>query len=164
MPSSLDGDDLLSDTAEGAHGFNTVLPWPFDPPALDAAQWERAERFLRRCSQTGIRVVWPVSLLIHYSEFGNLTEQVSRLKDNPAILAWYTGDEPDGWGEDPALLARGYQIIKDIDPTRPVAMAFDTAAPYKQPHWQRYINSTDVVMVDPCKMVMLSRFAWCPSR
>ena len=55
---SLNGDDMLSDTAEAAHAFNVVLPWPFDPPALNSLQWEQAERFLQRCEATGISVLY----------------------------------------------------------------------------------------------------------
>ncbi len=69
---------------------------------------------------------------------------MSLRKNEPALFAWYTADEPEGYGDTPQVLREAYRIIKEIDPDHPVVIL--TNAPGMLPH---YKGCADVIMADP---------------
>ncbi len=49
-----------------------------------------------------------------------LRQMITKYKDRPGVFFWKNEDEP-AWGKkDPAALDKGYKVIKEIDPDRPV--------------------------------------------
>ncbi len=54
-----------------------------------------------------------------------VAERVRALRDHPALLAWYVFDEPElpAHGVSPSRLKPSYDLIKRLDPTRPVLAA-----------------------------------------
>ena len=52
-----------------------------------------------------------------------LRKEVEAFRYHPALLSWYTADEP-GFGVDPAHLEKIYQFIRKLDPYHPVTVVF----------------------------------------
>lgn len=77
------------------------------------------------------------------SVMANMTAQINHFKDHPAIFAWYLADEPDGQGIEPSLLQPKYDLIRQLDPTRPVSMVFCAGGA------ANYLSMLDLIMVDP---------------
>ena len=48
---------------------------------------------------------------------------ITKFQSHPAILAWKTLDEPDGWGGE-AFAEKAYQFNKQLDPYRPSMINF----------------------------------------
>eukprot|EP01137_Pigoraptor_chileana_P031275 Opistho-2@18878 len=84
------------------------------------------------------------------SKTATITEYVNRIKDHPALLSYYIGDEPDGDGKglDPQVLIETYALIKELDPYHPVLVVLNC---YKNPYHaiEEYLPSCDVMMTDP---------------
>ena len=79
------------------------------------------------------------SLLTDMREWDEIRRQVSRHKDNPAVLGWHPKDEPGQKSLAPARKAAA--IIRKADPSRPIIM---TAA---NPHtFQPLAEMTDVLI------------------
>ena len=105
------------------------------------------QAFLNRCLELGFKVNYQ---LIAFEKMGNdqatlanLTQQVKRFKDHPAILAWYLADEPGGQGIPPETLKPKYDAIKAADTSKPVSMVFCTNQA------KQYLDVLDLIMVDP---------------
>jgi hypothetical protein len=73
----------------------------------------------------------------------NITHQINKFKDHPALFGWYLADEPDGQGIAPSLLQPKYDLIKKLDPHHPVSMVFCAGGA------ARYAAGLDLIMVDP---------------
>lgn len=65
-------------------------------------------------------------------------------KDDPAILAWNPGDEPDGQGHDPKHMVSIVHGIKDQDTSRPTYMTLCVPGTY-----DRYWQAADILAPDP---------------
>jgi len=50
-----------------------------------------------------------------YMNSTSVTEQVDRIKSYPKLLLWYTGDEPDGWGDPLEVTVKSSNLIKSLD-------------------------------------------------
>jgi len=77
-------------------------------------------------------------------DYDALRATVSGLKDHPALLAWYTFDEPLTTGTLPGQMARARRIIGQIDPDHPV---FGVSCHPKV--FRLYAPSADVFGSDP---------------
>jgi len=88
-------------------GFNTVVLKAYpDTPDLRG--------ILNNARTCGLKVIlWPGSVTTAI-----LGEWVSRLKDHPAIIAWYVYDEPSTAGQWQEATDK-YNIAKTVDPSRP---------------------------------------------
>jgi len=51
-----------------------------------------------------------------------VTIEVNKYKDHPAMFGWYIADEPDGPGISPASLIAANNLIKSLDPFHPTAI------------------------------------------
>lgn len=79
--------------------------------------------------------------------FTNVTsveEQVSMSQNRTTLLMWYTGDEPDGAGDDLNSTKASYKAIKKIDPYHPVSLVLNCADFY----FKQYTAGTDIIMED----------------
>lgn len=65
------------------------------------------------------------------------------IKNDPAILAWYLYDEPEGHGISPETALQEYQRVKGIDPSHPIGMAH-----FLYDALSNYANAEDFVMSD----------------
>lgn len=73
-----------------------------------------------------------------------LKQVISRLKDHPAVLAWYVVDEPDGQGIPVETFCRLYRQVKTWDSKHPFFAVFNVPG-----RWHRYFPCTDVVGLEP---------------
>eukprot|EP00937_MAST-01D_sp_MAST-1D-sp2_P001715 g1715.t1 len=132
---------------EALHGMTLSSPYASNA-APDAAWLADMGRFLDRCAEVGFFVNYQLiafeSLDNSPGVLANLTAQVARFKDHPAVLSWYIADEPGGQGIAPDTLRPKYDAIRKADPGgKPVSMVFCT----DQAH--AYRDMLDVIMVDP---------------
>lgn len=126
-------------------GFNTVLSYVHgDTPNVGA--------YLDKLDNLGLHAIFSLSYLYDGHQFYSpvrgqrashrVAELVSELKDKPALLSWYTGDEI----ELSHLLAakENYDLIKRIDSAHPVFQVTNKLAQIPQ-----LLRVTDVVGTDP---------------
>lgn len=73
-----------------------------------------------------------------------VTEEVNRVKNSPALLLWYTGDEPDGTSDPLNATRIAYDKIYELDGYHPVSLVLNCQNYY----WSEYTNGTDIVMQD----------------
>ncbi len=76
----------------------------------------------------------------------NMAKRISEQKEHPAILTWYIADEPESHSNErckPKKALECYKIVKKVDPTRPVTIAF--TGTYGLP---MFYKSYDVAMMD----------------
>jgi hypothetical protein len=141
--------------AEGAYAAWTHGP-PSDPNFFPLAVWLQDERNATKYHDAGINTyvaLWKgptapqlealkaarMKLVCHQNDFA-----LSR-KDDPTIIAWMHGDEPDnaqskaGGGYGPPILPEkivaDYKMIHDADPTRPVLLNLGQGVA-----WDRYVG------------------------
>src|SRR6185295_802170 len=122
-------------------------PWTHGPPAdpnfFPVAVWLQGTQNAAKYKEAGINTyvaLWQgptqaqfnelkglgMKLVCHQNEFG------LKMKDDPTIIAWMHGDEPDnaqakkGGGYGPPILPEkivaDYKKVRDADPTRPVLL------------------------------------------
>ena len=114
-------DDNLARISEG--GFNTVLSYNSQDP----------NAYLARAAKHDLKVVY---------NSGKSTKYVDLLRNKPALLAWYTSDEPDT-GDLPALRA-AYQKIQQADFNHPTFLVQDKAG-----MMPKHFDNTDILGADP---------------
>ncbi|MBN1437146.1 MAG: hypothetical protein JW936_08715 [Sedimentisphaerales bacterium] len=78
------------------------------------------------------------------NDFDGIRDAVSRIKNEPGLLAWYLSDEPESHGETPQFLSQAYEIIRTIDPCHPVMNT--TNVPDML---QNYHLCSDIISPDP---------------
>ena len=96
-----------------------------------------------------------INFLVHFQLIGfehdstnspeimaNITAQVNRYKNHPALFAWYLADEPDGEGIPLEWLQPKYDLIKELDVNHPVSMVFCAGGA------KDYLSALDMIMVD----------------
>lgn len=77
-------------------------------------------------------------------DFASLRYAVARMKNHPALAAWYIADEPALYHIDPAVLEKAAEIIREIDPIHPVA-----GCEVKTGKFRDYRECFDLFGVDP---------------
>lgn len=116
-----------------SHGINTII-WFIDPDEVLLSPREVKAKL------KSLKNIGKIKLILNFSHFirgrDGLTEEkidrikswIKELKGLKAIIAWQMIDEPVHSlpGQDPASLFKLYNIIKEIDPTRPVYVNFGT--------------------------------------
>jgi hypothetical protein len=120
-------------------GYNVGLwgcEYPNDP--ADRAGTDRA------LANGGMAILHVCNYLRGKDDIEGLRARVSRLKNEPGLLAWYLADEPEGHGDTPELLRSAYRAIREIDPRHPVYIC--TNAPGML---SRYKGCADIIGADP---------------
>ncbi len=139
---------------EAVKGFNFISPYQRIVPET----FNERKAYMDRCAQLGIKVHYNLLSLSGSggvsSRIDGLTDEekkerlineITALRDHPALLAWYIADEPTGSKISPEFLESVYRIVKEADPWHPVSMVFN--APFMSS--VRYVNAMDIVMADP---------------
>ena len=107
---------------------------------------ERNLGCLNLCKSLGL----PVALMIcndfrkGEDDYESLRYAVARLKNHPALAAWYLADEPALYQTDPAVLEKAAAIIHEIDPIHPVV-----GCEVKTGKFKTYQGAFDCFGVDP---------------
>ncbi len=137
---------------EVVKGFNLYSPYQKVLPET------RAERiaYMDRAAELGMKVNYNLLSVAGGGGVGSahvkstreekwkaLRDEISALKDHPALLSWYIADEPDGQGVEPELLEEIYGEIKAIDPYHPIAVVIMSASVGR-----KYAGSADIIMCD----------------
>jgi len=73
-----------------------------------------------------------------------VTEQVNMVKNSPALLLWYTGDEPDGTSDPLNATTHAYDLIYELDGYHPVSLCLNCYDYY----WSDYSAGADIVLQD----------------
>eukprot|EP00929_Paragymnodinium_shiwhaense_P072907 TRINITY_DN37007_c0_g1_i1.p1 TRINITY_DN37007_c0_g1~~TRINITY_DN37007_c0_g1_i1.p1 ORF type:complete len:580 (+),score=79.98 TRINITY_DN37007_c0_g1_i1:71-1810(+) len=131
---------------EAPHGM--TLACPYASSAAPDSQWfADMDAFMDLALMAGFKVHFQLikfqNLPNSPEVLANLTLQINRYKDHPALLAWYLADEPDGQHLDPEFLQKKYDLIKQLDKDHAVSMVFCCGGAAS------YANALDVIMVDP---------------
>ncbi|MBN1341618.1 MAG: hypothetical protein JXQ73_03010 [Phycisphaerae bacterium] len=129
-----------------AAGFNVIVTGNDAPDAKGEWIGKNLE-ILEAAKKNGLWVVFHVCNLFRKDQarFAELRQMVLALKDHPALLGWYTADEPSGNVTHPIKLRTAYQLIKKIDPDHPVFVLEMSPAFFA--YWAR--GTCDVFMADP---------------
>ncbi|MCK5806167.1 MAG: hypothetical protein KAI66_25270, partial [Lentisphaeria bacterium] len=135
---------------EVVRGFNMMSPYQSNSATSRNARLT----YMNRCASLGMRVNFQLLRVAGgggvYGATGGaaqltaLREEVRAFRDHPALLAWYTADEPTGRGTDPKLLESIRNAIRQEDPHHPVSVVFMRARRATE-----YAQGLDIVMVDP---------------
>ena len=127
------------------NGFNCVMPywaWALDKPVLD------------HCGKVGLKVIPNIKdgfagerycvkeVVDEPTGEAWVSEQVSRFKDHPAILAWYSCDESE-LSLVPRLRAR-QRLLERLDPDHPTWVVL-----YQADRIRKYMGTFDAVGTDP---------------
>ncbi|OCH92519.1 hypothetical protein OBBRIDRAFT_791109 [Obba rivulosa] len=119
-----------------AEGFTVLHPIPtFDNLTALAEVVQRME-------EVGIYLMYDMRWI--YMNLTGLAEEVNRIKDSPALLLWYTGDEPDGTSDPLNATTLAYDLIYELDGYHPVSLVLNCQDYF----WTEYTAGTDIVMED----------------
>lgn len=135
-------------------GFNCVMPY---------RSHLLTEKILDRCSKAGLMVMPCIKDLLYgeryawsdvvdtYTGDAIVAEQVSRLKDHPAVLAWYSCDESEV-SSIPSLRER-QRLLEELDPDHPTWTVL-----YQAPLIRKYMGTFDVIGTDPYPVADLGQY------
>ncbi len=84
-----------------------------------------------------------------------VTEEVNRVKNSPALLLWYTGDEPDGTSDPLNATTTAYDLIYSLDGYHPVSLVLNCENYY----WTEYTAGADIVMQDTYPIAINATFS-----
>jgi hypothetical protein len=136
-------DEHLARIADG--GFNTILCYGY-------GVGKEPEAYLDRAQKHGLKVIYSIKDFYegtrwfpkHKNEGDTelIREYVTRFRDHPAVIAWYTNDEL-GPGYLPKLKA-AYNLVRTLDPHHPCLQVLCRPA---ENHL--YYGVTDILGVDP---------------
>ena len=73
-----------------------------------------------------------------------VTEEVNRVKNSPALLLWYTGDEPDGTSDPLNATTTTYDLIYSLDGYHPVSLVLNCQNYF----WTEYSSGAEILMQD----------------
>ncbi|MGC8843741.1 MAG: hypothetical protein ACP5QS_07360, partial [bacterium] len=128
----------------GKAGFNTILCYGYGVGDNPEAYMERARKY-------GLKVIYSVKDFYegtaYFPKMGKTGLELAReygekLRDHPALLAWYINDElPISFIP---RLSEMYNLLKDIDPNHPQFQVL-----CQIPDLELYYNCTDIIGVDP---------------
>jgi len=133
---------------------HTVPPGGYMPYTFDANATAQFEEYLDTAESLGLYVQYDMR-----NSFLNLSSvdyQVKYLRNRSNILAWYTGDEPDG--ADYALNSTqlAYNLIYSIDAYHPVSLVLNCENYY---FLEYGLNGADLLMVDPYPIAQNARWS-----
>ncbi len=79
-----------------------------------------------------------------YQNTTAVTDEVNNVKNSPALLLWYTGDEPDGTSDPLNATSTTYDLINSLDGYHPVSLVLNCENYY----WPEYSAGSDIIMQD----------------
>ncbi|KAK7911446.1 hypothetical protein PG985_013927 [Apiospora marii] len=79
-----------------------------------------------------------------YKNLSSIAWQVPLVKDHPALLTWYTADEPDGWQDPLDTPKQAYDLIASLDRYHPTALVLNC----QNYHFEEYSAGADIIMED----------------
>jgi hypothetical protein len=135
-------------------GFNCVMPY---------RSFRLTDSVLDRCREKGLMVIPNIKDTVHGERYtwkevvdqqtgdAIAAEQVSRMKDHPAILAWYSCDESEPSAV-PSLRER-QRLLEELDPHHPTWTVL-----YQAPIIRRYMGAFDVIGTDPYPVTDLGQY------
>ena len=133
---------------EAPQGLNLVAPYISVNRNHTEAEWAAILAFLDNCSAVGMRVHYQINSVAvapaSPAKWAAIADEIDRVKDHPAVLAYYLADEPGGADIAPSVLEAVYNFVKARDPWHPCTMAFCCVAP------ELYSHAFDIGMIDPC--------------
>ncbi|PCH43231.1 hypothetical protein WOLCODRAFT_138259 [Wolfiporia cocos MD-104 SS10] len=97
---------------------------------------------IKRMEEVGIYLMYDMRWT--YQNDTSVAEQVNMVKSSPALLLWYTADEPDGTSDPLNATAHAYDLIYDLDGYHPVSLCLNCFDYY----WSNYSAGADIVMQD----------------
>ncbi|KAG8765231.1 hypothetical protein FRC12_007614 [Ceratobasidium sp. 428] len=117
-------------------GFNMVHPIP----SFDNAT--ALELVLDRMEALGLWLVYDMRW--NYQNLTAVRAQVEAVKKRKNLLAWYTTDEPDGWGDPLDAPQKAADLINELDGYRPVALVLNCA----DYHFNEYTAHSQIILQD----------------
>ncbi|HET6386795.1 MAG TPA: twin-arginine translocation signal domain-containing protein [Armatimonadota bacterium] len=133
---------------EVVQGFSHLAPYQnsANGPTPDDVSAIRA--VMDRTAAVGMKFVFDVRRLSRLpsspDKLGKLQSVVEAFRGHPALLAWYTADEPNGGGIPPEPLIESYKLIKQLDPYHPVLIVLNDPGAAVA-----YAPAMDIIMADP---------------
>lgn len=125
-----------------AMGYNLIHIVPTGDLGEDPFPWDAFQPYLDRAAELGLYFQYDVRW--EPANLTTATEQVARLASHPAILLWYTGDEPDGKSNPTNSTRLAYDAIRALDPYHPVSLALNCY----DFHYAAYAAGADIVLSD----------------
>jgi len=133
------GEEHLQRISSG--GFNTVLSYSY-------GTGKDAETFMENAHKHGLKVVYSLKDMYPgkhgYKEnaFDVAAKYITLMRNNPALLAWYTNDELDShWMP---YLQKTYDLVQDLDPNHPTYQVQN-----KTEELENNATVTDILGADP---------------
>ena len=100
------------------------------------------QEVITRMEEQGIYLIY--DMRNDYMNDTAVIEQVNRVKNSPALLMWYTGDEPDGTSDPLNATKHAYELIYELDGYHPVSLVLNCFDYY----WTEYTSGADIVSQD----------------
>ncbi|KAI0633087.1 hypothetical protein C8Q77DRAFT_1272023 [Trametes polyzona] len=97
---------------------------------------------IKRMEEVGIYLMYDMRWT--YQNSSAVTEEVNRVKNSPALLLWYTADEPDGTSDPLNSTTTTYDLINSLDGYHPVSLVLNCENYF----WPEYTAGADIVMQD----------------
>ncbi|PIL25773.1 hypothetical protein GSI_11523 [Ganoderma sinense ZZ0214-1] len=119
-----------------AQGYTVIHPIP--PYSNLTALSEVVERM----EKVGIYLMYDMRWT--YQNTTAVTDEVNNIKNSPALLLWYTGDEPDGTSDPFNATTIAYDLINSLDGYHPVSLVLNCENYY----WPEYSAGADIIMQD----------------
>jgi hypothetical protein len=130
---------------EVVNGFNLYSPYHGGPHLGEAL--EAVRQYMDRCAAIGMKVnyhlMWANQPDLTEEQWGQLRAEIEAFRDHPALLSWYTADEPSADRAVP--LERIHRLVRELDPYHPVTVVFYQGAE----HARLFYDALDIVMGDP---------------
>lgn len=156
-------DNLIAlSTADFPLGWYDIMNRPQTPEAISqqdfnilmpygGSSYQMISTYLDAAAAAGVKIMLPVNPNLEQVKAGDVAqikEKIRTFKNHPAIYGWYIADEPDLRQTPAKLLVSVYQAVKEEDPTRPIAIAFNT----NLSRIKKYADAYDILMYDkyPC--------------
>ncbi|EIN14572.1 hypothetical protein PUNSTDRAFT_49317 [Punctularia strigosozonata HHB-11173 SS5] len=90
-----------------------------------------------------------------YQNLSAVSPFVELFRKRKGLLAWYTNDEPDGPGDDPAATTAAYEFLYSNDGYHPVSLVLNCW----DFHWTDYTSGADIVLSDPYPIAVNTTFS-----
>ena len=117
-------------------GFNCFQGWGSTP--------ESAKENLDAAQTHGMKVILEMSSFLRGRlNLEGFTSAVRELRNHPALLAWYTVDEPHG-DEQLSWCRQAWQVAREEDPDHPVYLVMCSPNAFAT-----FAGTTDILAVDP---------------